>query len=137
MFRIISSPIDSAAEGSRLSHSASGALITFEGRVRNHHKGKSVTALEYEAFHEMAETEGTRLLQEAVSRFEILDARGVHRTGHLTVGEAAVWIGVLASHRKEGFAACSWIMDELKQRVPIWKKEIFEDGVSEWVQGAG
>ena len=114
----------------------SGAIVTFEGRVRNHHQGKEVALLEYEAYERLAVKEGRRILEEAHDAFDIVTARCVHRVGRLEVGEPAVWIGVSAGHRRASFQACQFVIDELKRRVPIWKKEHYADGSSIWVNCA-
>lgn len=129
MFRIVNEPI--AMPEMRLQKA--GGFVTFEGRVRDHNEGRSVLSIEYEAFAEMAESEGEALLAEARRRFDILEARAVHRVGHLAIGDVAVWVGVAAVHRREAFEACEFIIDEIKERLPIWKKEHYTDGDSEWV----
>lgn len=110
-----------------------GALVAFEGKVRARHEGRAVDHLEYEAFPEMAETEGERIASEAITRFGILDARIIHLVGAAAIGESAVWVGVTSEHRQEAFLAATWIMDTIKERLPVWKKETFADGTSEWV----
>lgn len=92
-----------------------------------------MVALEYDAFDDLAIAEGERLLQEAVQTFGLCSAQAVHRKGRLVVGETAVWIEVSAPHRHEAFAACEFVIDELKKRVPIWKKEHYADGDSGWI----
>lgn len=110
-----------------------GAYVMFEGCVRNHDLGRCVLRLEYDAYAPLALAEGDRILAEAQERFPVLGARCVHRTGRLEIGETAVWIGVSASHRREAFEACQYIIDEIKRRVPIWKKEHYVDGDALWV----
>ncbi len=110
-----------------------GACVTFEGWVRNHHEGRQVQKLEYEAFAPLALAEGTRILAEARERFEVQRVRCAHRVGALAIGDLAVWVGVSSHHRGECFDACRYIIDEVKQRVPIWKKEYYENGDSGWV----
>jgi molybdopterin synthase catalytic subunit len=78
---------------------------------------------------------GEAIIADACARWPLLAAVGCHRLGHLDIGDAAVWIGVAAAHRGEAFAACAWIMDEVKQRIPIWKRETFADGTVEWSKG--
>ncbi len=107
--------------------------MSFEGKVRNHANGREVIRLEYEAYPELAQTEGEGLIMEAISRFGLLDATVVHRVGILEIGETAVLIQTAAPHRREAFAGCEWIIDQLKFRVPIWKKETFVNGDSGWV----
>lgn len=129
MFRLTRDPIVPP----ELSKASAGGFVTFEGKARDHHQDREVLALEYEAFDEMALQEGQKLVEEAVRKFGVKEAVCIHRTGRLEIGESAVWIGVASAHRKEAFDACEWIIDELKQRVPIWKKEHFADGDSGWV----
>ena len=106
----------------------SGAFTSFDGRVRNHNEGMKVSSLEYQCYHSMAEKEGNRIIQEALEKFEVFKVFCVHREGHLKIGETAVWVGVSSSHRKEAFEACQYIIDQVKLRVPIWKKEYYKIG---------
>lgn len=129
MFRLTPAPICPPA----LNQDAAGGYVTFDGRVRNHNEGRPVERLEYEAFVPLAEAEGQRILDEATAMFDLIDAHCVHRTGLLEIGESAVWIGVAAAHRGSAFLGCEYIIDQLKQRVPIWKKEHYADGPSEWI----
>lgn len=111
--------------------------MTFEGWVRNQNDGRPVTALEYEAFGELAEREGAKVLAEAREKFPVVVAVCVHRTGRLEIGGLAVWVGVSAAHRAAAFDACRYIIDEVKARVPVWKKEHYADGgPAEWVNCA-
>ena len=110
-----------------------GGFVCFEGKVRNHANGREVLRLEYEAYDDLAIPEGQALVREAIQKFGLVDARVTHRTGLLEIGETAVIIQVAAAHRREAFAGCEWIIDQLKHRVPIWKKEHFADGDSGWV----
>ncbi len=134
MFTVSDKPIDTLALRDELQNGQAGALVSFEGWVRDHNDGQHVVALEYEAYGTLAEREGERLLQEAVEHFDVLAARCEHRTGKLKIGETAVWIGVISAHRKAAFQACEYIIAEIKKRVPIWKKEHYVDGPSEWVR---
>lgn len=109
-----------------------GALTCFEGRVRDHNDGKSVVALDYDAYEPLCRAEMEKIFEETKSHFHVIDIKAAHRTGTLKVGEPAVWVGVLAAHREEAFAACHHIVDELKKRLPIWKKEYYADGGSQW-----
>ena len=113
-----------------------GACCAFEGWVRDHHLGRGVISLEYEAYAELALKEGERIIGEALSRFDILEARAAHRLGPLQPGDLAVWIGVTAVHRASAFEACQFIIDTIKDRVPIWKHEFYTDGTDEWVDPA-
>jgi len=110
-----------------------GGFAAFEGWVRNHNQGQKVQALEYEAAEELALLEARKILTEAERLFGIIDINCVHRVGHLFVGEMAVWVGVSAVHRADAFRACRYVIDELKKRLPIWKKEFYATGDSGWV----
>ncbi len=110
-----------------------GAVVVFEGRVRARHEGRDVGHLAYETFPAMAEAEGELIATDAITRFGILDARIIHLVGAAAIGEAAVWVGVTSEHRQEAFLAAAWIIDTIKERLPVWKKETFADGTSEWV----
>ncbi|HEX2493063.1 MAG TPA: molybdenum cofactor biosynthesis protein MoaE [Steroidobacter sp.] len=112
---------------------AAGGYASFEGWVRNHNEGLVVTRLEYEAFEALANKEGERIVNESIERFGVLKAACVHRIGSLAIGDLAVWVGVSSRHRAEAFAACRYIIDEVKHRVPIWKKEHYVNGDSGWV----
>ncbi len=135
-FKINEQPLDPAVLASTLDHPRAGAIAVFEGRVRNHNEGQPVDSLEYEAFAELAEREGDRVLAEARERFDLLAVEAVHRVGHLQIGEIAVWVGVAAAHRGPAFDACRFIIDELKARVPIWKKEHYSTGSTAWINCA-
>ena len=132
-FRFSSAPIDAGRERDALADPACGAYASFEGWVRDHNDGRRVLRLDYEAYEALALREGERIVQEALQRFGASRAACVHRIGELALGETAVWVGVSAAHRAEAFAACRWIIDEVKHRVPIWKKEHYVDGDSGWV----
>jgi molybdopterin synthase catalytic subunit len=111
-----------------------GALVRFVGLVRELNENRRVLSLEYEAFDDLALREGDRVLSEAMKAFPIFDAACTHRVGHLALGDEAIVVEVVSAHRKEAFAACSWIVDEIKSRVPIWKKEFYVDGESVWLE---
>lgn len=117
----------------QLGNPAAGAYASFEGWVRNENEGQAVLRLEYEIFEPLALKEGERVIREAKSRYPVLEANCVHRSGMLEIGDCAVWVGVSASHRDEAFAACRYIIDQVKFRLPIWKKEHYVDGHSGWV----
>ncbi len=134
MFEMVSETIDVAALRERVLDPAAGGFCSFEGWVRNHHEGRNVKALEYEAYALLAEKEGRRIVDAAIRRFEIRHAVCVHRVGRLEIGEMAVCVCVSAAHRDAAFDACRWIIDEVKGRVPIWKKEFYLDGTSGWVR---
>jgi molybdopterin synthase catalytic subunit len=116
-----------------LADPACGGYATFEGWVRDRNEGQRVRSLEYEAFDALGVREGERIIAEAVARFGVARAACVHRIGALEVGELAVWVGVSAAHRDEAFRACRYIIDEVKHRLPIWKKEHYLNGDSGWV----
>ena len=115
---------------------ADGALCLFVGVVRDHHQGRRVLRLEYEAYEEMALPLLERIEAEARQRFPVSAVRIVHRLGPLAVGEASVAVAVRSVHRAEAFAACHWAIDTLKATVPIWKKEYGEEGAV-WMEGPG
>ena len=110
-----------------------GGYAAFEGWVRDSNEGQRVRGLEYEAFEALGVREGERIIAEAIERFGVSHAACVHRIGSLAVGELAVWVGVSAAHRDEAFRACRYIIDEVKHRLPIWKKEHYLNGDSGWV----
>ncbi|MBI1870304.1 MAG: molybdenum cofactor biosynthesis protein MoaE [Chlamydiae bacterium] len=110
-----------------------GAMVLFIGIVRNHDEGKSVQKLFYECYPEMAEKEIHSIIEQAQKNFSVEDVRVVHRIGWLEVGELALVIMVSSAHRPEAFSACRAILEEIKKTVPIWKKEVYMDGTSEWV----
>ena len=132
-FRFSRTIIDVASLRAELADPTCGGYTSFEGLVRNHNEGMSVRHLEYEAFEPLAVKEGERIVAEAIIRFGIERAACVHRIGDLAIGEMAVWVGASARHRDEAFRACRYIIDEVKHRVPIWKKEHYENGDSGWV----
>ena len=132
-FEITAQRIDPEALKADLSREAAGACVSFEGWVRDHNDGEVVTALEYEAHAPIAGKEGQRILTAAAARFDLIAASCRHRVGRLEIGECAVWVGVSAAHRGVAFDACRYIIDELKQRLPIWKKEHYRDGPSGWI----
>jgi adenylyltransferase/sulfurtransferase len=132
-FRFSHTAIDTARLRAELANPESGGYTSFEGWVRNHNEGHKVRHLEYEAFEPLAVKEGERIVAEAIKRFGIERASCVHRVGDLAIGDMAVWVGASARHRDEAFRACRYIIDEVKHRVPIWKKEHYENGDSGWV----
>jgi molybdopterin synthase catalytic subunit len=132
-FRFTEAPIDTGEARRALQSLSAGGYVSFEGWVRNLNEGKEVTRLEYEAFQELAIKEGNRIVAEALRRFPIEHALCIHRLGSLALSDMAVWVGVSAVHRGEAFDACRFIIDEVKHRVPIWKKEHYCNGDSGWV----
>jgi molybdopterin synthase catalytic subunit len=132
-FSLVSQAIDIASLAAELRDPAAGAVVTFDGRVRNHNAGQAVSGLEYQAYPALAIATGQRILEEEAARHGILAAQAAHRTGPLEIGEAAVWVGVASAHRGPAFDAARAIMERLKYELPIWKKETYADGHSEWV----
>jgi molybdopterin synthase catalytic subunit len=132
-FRITGEALQPEREKAALQAPQCGGYVSFEGWVRNENEGQAVRALEYQAYEALAVKEGQRILAEAAERFPIDGAVCVHRVGELGIGDLAVWVGVAAGHRDEAFKACRYIIDEVKHRVPIWKKEFYVSGDSGWV----
>jgi molybdopterin synthase catalytic subunit/molybdopterin converting factor small subunit len=111
-----------------------GAVVVFDGIVRDNTRGRRTLYLDYEAYEEMAETQIADLAGQAVERFGVRGITLVHRLGRLEIGETSVLILVASAHRGAAFEACRWLIDTLKKTVPIWKKEIFVDGAV-WADG--
>ena len=116
-----------------LTDDGGGGYVAFEGWIRNENEGQEVLRLEYEVYRPLAIKEGNKVIAEARVNYPILHAVCVHREGLLEIGECAVWVGVTSAHRDEAFAACRFIIDEVKVRLPIWKKEYYVNGDSGWV----
>lgn len=114
-------------------HPCCGALVQFEGIVRDHHEGKKVVGIEYECFQEMAKKELGQIIKEAKEKWPIHEVLVAHRMGRLSVQEMSLLLLVMAPHRKEAFEAGQYIINSLKKRVPIWKKEFYEDGKGDWI----
>ncbi len=132
-FGLTAVPIDPLMLGAKLLAPSCGAVATFEGRVRDHNDGRAVAKLEYEAYEAMARSEGLKVIAEAAARFEVHAVCCIHRVGPLTIGDIAVWVGASAAHRHAALEACAFVIDGIKATVPIWKKEHYVDGASEWV----
>ena len=128
-----SNPIKPDELRRRLFDPAAGAYCAFEGWVRNENEGQTVLRLEYEAYEPLAVSEAQKIFAEAKEQFPCLQAYCVHRSGLLEIGDCAVWVGVSSPHRDEAFRACRFIIDQVKVRLPIWKKEHYVDGNSGWV----
>jgi molybdopterin synthase catalytic subunit len=124
--------LNPAALMAEVSAPGRGAIATFVGLVRDHHEGRQVRSLAYSAYEPMAEAVCAEILAEAESRWPVRIALR-HRLGALEIGEAAVAIAVAGDHRDAAFAACRYLIEELKRRVPIWKRETYVDGSEEWV----
>jgi molybdopterin synthase catalytic subunit len=132
-FRLSDTAIEVAPLRAALLAHGAGAYASFEGWVRDHNEGRAVAGLAYEAYAALAEAEGAKVLAEARGKFEIVEVACVHRVGELALGELAVWVGVSAAHREAAFAACRYVIDEVKARVPIWKRERYADGDAGWL----
>ena len=128
MIRIVADSIDTKAVISAVSSPQAGAVVTFDGTVRNHARGKSVTHLFYEAYDQMALKEMELIRERTLARWPIRELAIVHRVGRLEIGESSVFIAVSADHRADAFSACRFVIDSLKTAVPIWKKEHYVDG---------
>ncbi len=133
MFAVTENPIDAAALRAGLQRPEAGALVVFEGWVRNHHRGRPVTRLDYEAFVEMAQSEGDALVAEIEEEFPGVRITCVHRTGDLVPGDVAVWIGARSAHRDDAFRAARLAIEEVKRRLPVWKKEYHPGSDPVWV----
>ena len=126
------SAVDALVEG--VEHATAGGVVVFEGTVRDHARGKRVRYLEYDAYPEMAEQELAKIATEVERRWSTDRIAMVHRIGRLEIGEISVIVAVACPHRAQAFEACRYAIDSLKATVPIWKKEVAEDG-EEWVEG--
>ena len=135
MAELVRAPIDVAAVVDAARRPDCGAVAAFLGTTRDHHQGRRVLRLEYEAYESMARAALDRLEREAVTRHTVEICRIVHRLGEVPLAEPSVVVVVAAGHRGPAFDACRWVMDELKRTVPIWKKEHFAEGGEAWVEG--
>jgi len=133
--RITTEPIDAQELIGAVQTAADGAVCVFYGVVREDSRNKKVRFLEYDAYPEMAEKKMREILDEVRQRWPEQRAAIIHRTGTLGIGEASVVIAVGSPHRGESFDACRYVIDRVKQEVPVWKKEVFTDG-EEWVEGS-
>ncbi len=137
MFYLTNAVIDPRARARAMANAHSGGFVSFEGWVRNHHQGRGVIGLSYHSYQEMALSEGAAICRQANERFDVDAVECVHRLGDLGIGDCAVWVGISAAHRAAAFAACEYIIDQIKLHVPIWKHEAYADGHSEWVGCVG
>jgi molybdopterin synthase catalytic subunit len=135
MRRIVDGPIDVAAVRAAVSDPGFGAIVVFEGVGRDHFEGRPVRALEYEAFPEHAEAVLEALAQRVEQAFPGVRAAAVHRTGRVAVGEPSLVLAVGSAHRPAAFDACRALLEALKAELPVWKKEIYDDG-SAWKANA-
>jgi len=134
MISITKDPIDLCNIMVATKEKSAGGQVLFIGSVRDHNENGSVSEIYYEAYKEMAEAKMTEIENEVRKRWPIKKFVAIHRVGNLKVGEPSVAVGVSSEHRKEAFEACKYAIDEIKTRVPIWKKEVSESGVT-WVEG--
>ena len=134
MFAITPDPLDPAPLVAAVRRDDAGAVALFYGVVRNENLGRRVQHLEYDAYPEMAVKKMREVADEVRSKFPIADIGVLHRIGRLEIGETSLLVAVSSGHRKEAFEACHYAVDRIKQVVPVWKKEVWEDG-SEWIEG--
>ena len=132
---VTEAPLDGPAIRAAALDPRAGAVVLFEGCARDSHEGRPVALLAYEAFVPMAEAELARLREEAMVRFGLVRCLIHHRLGEVPLLEAAVIVAASSPHRREAFEAAAWIMDRIKERVPIWKRERYRDGAQAWVEG--
>lgn len=133
MIQITTDAIDHATVTESVRSNLAGAVCTFLGTVREMTGDRRTASLDYEAYPDMAQKKMAELEAQARQRWPILDAALVHRVGHLELGEISVVVAVSCPHRDQAFEACRWLIDTLKEVVPIWKKEVWADGSEEWV----
>ncbi len=129
---ISSAPLDVRAHEHAVDDDRAGAVVTFSGQVRDHDGGRAVTGIEYVA-HPGAERVLAEVVAEVAERTDAEAVAVTHRVGELAIGESAIVVAVAAAHRHEAFTACSLIVDEVKHRLPVWKRQVFADGSDEWV----
>lgn len=132
MFLLAENEIEVGEWRAKMLDPSCGAVVVFEGLVRNHHEGRAVRSLRYEHHPVLAQREGERILAEAAGRFPTVRSLAVHRVGELAVGECAVVVLTASAHRAEAYEANQFLIDEIKSRVPIWKQECYESGEVEW-----
>jgi molybdopterin synthase catalytic subunit len=131
-FRLVEGPIDLGSVIAEVEDERAGAIATFQGTVRRQSRGRTVIALEYEAYSGMAEKVMAEIAEGVKSQYELCEVAVTHRIGRCEVGEVSVAIAVSAPHRHDAVSACRDVIDELKERVPLWKKERYEGG-EEWI----
>lgn len=134
MFKITSDIITESQVREIVESPEAGAVVLFLGTVRDNTAGRKVRHLEYEAYTPMAEKKMAEIGQEILDKWGIKHVAILHRVGKLEIGEVSVAVGLASPHRKDGFEACKYAMDRLKQIVPIWKREVWLDGEAEWVK---
>lgn len=137
MIELTQQPLDTALLLARAQSPQAGAVLLFLGVTRQHTDGRETTELHYDAYEEMAVKELASLEAEARQNWDLVDCLIVHRLGCVPLGEASVAIVTASAHRRAAFAAGEWLIDTLKERVPIWKQEHWADGTTEWVHPTG
>lgn len=133
MFELTENTLDKVALVDAVVTPDAGAVLTFEGRVRNKNNDRDVTALTYTAYSELADRVARKIQEEAKEMFDIRNVAMAQRTGRLKVTECSIRVAVSAAHRKEAFEAGEWVIDEIKKRLPVWKKEHYTDGSYDWI----
>jgi molybdopterin synthase catalytic subunit len=133
MFKVTMEPLSAQEVNDLVKRPTDGAVVTFDGIVRNNFEGRTVRFLEYEAYAEMAEKKLAEIGAEIRQKFPVGEVAMVHRIGRLEIGASSIVIAVAAPHRHAAFEACAYAMDRVKEGVPIWKKEFFADGNEHWV----
>jgi len=133
MFSITHTVISPDELKKKLETPHAGAFVSFEGWVRDHNNGRKVKKLKYECYETLAISEGNIIIEEAKKKFSFYNALALHRVGVLNIGEMAVWVGVVSTHRKDAFQTCEYIINAIKLRVPLWKKEFYEKEDARWI----
>jgi molybdopterin synthase catalytic subunit len=133
MFKVTTEPLSVQEISDLVKRSTDGAVVTFDGIVRDNFGGRTVCFLEYEAYAEMAEKKMAEIGEEVRQKFPVGEIAMVHRLGRLEIGESSIVIAVAAPHRHAAFEACAYAIDRVKEEVPVWKKEFFADGSAHWV----
>jgi molybdopterin synthase catalytic subunit len=133
MFKVTTEPLKVQEVNDLVKRPTDGAVVTFDGIVRNNFDGRPVDYLEYEAYAAMAEKKLAEIAAEVRQKFAVGEVAMVHRIGRLEIGESSIVIAVAAPHRHAAFEACAYAMDRVKEDVPVWKKEFFADGEAHWV----
>lgn len=134
LIRVTDLPLDASEAVSAVERPDAGAVNVFYGNVRDNNLGRGVGYLEYDAYPSMAEKTMAEIGQEAIDRFGLLDIAILHRTGRLEIGETSLIVAVASGHRKESFEGGHWLVNEIKKRVPVWKKEVWDNG-EQWIEG--
>ena len=134
MFKLTDAPIDASAIADAVKHPEAGAVVIFEGTVRNNSLGRQVLYLVYDAHPEMAERKLRQIGAEISAKWDACHVAIAHRLGRMEIGESSVVIAVASPHRADGFAACRYALERIKAILPVWKKEVWEGG-EEWIEG--